>query len=293
MRSEGVLDELWRLLIAVAAHRRLHTLPGKEVGLRLSADGSGSLRTLDAADPGAWLVRRGEGGFEAGAALAGEAREFAALYLPLLAASPARPVVVAHLGQSVDNCIATASGDSRFVTGHEDFVHMHRLRALADAIVIGGGTVAADDPTLTTRLVPGPSPVRVVLDPGGRLSGELGVFEDGLAPTLHLTDELSPRAVLERLRARGLCAVFVEGGGVTVTRWIEAGVVDRLQVTIAPVLIGRGRPGLSLPGAASMGECLRPDCRLYRLGRDILWDFDLGKAAAEREAESHPVRLDP
>ena len=288
-----MLDELWQLLVAVAARRRLRTLPAGDVGLRFAGDGSGALRALDAADPDAWLVRRDAGGVEAGAALAGEVREFAELYLPLLAASPERPVVLAHLGQSVDNCIATASGDSRFVTGHEDFVHMHRLRALADAIVVGGGTVAADDPTLTTRLVPGPSPVRVVLDPGGRLSGGLGVFEDGLAPTLHLTDELSPRAVLEWLSARGLSAVFVEGGGVTVTRWIEAGVVDRLQVTIAPVLIGRGRPGLSLPGAASMGESLRPDCRLYRLGRDVLWDFDLRTAAAEREAETCPVRLDP
>lgn len=285
MRDGETLEELWTLLLAIAARRRGGSLPDGPVGMHRDGE-------LDAADERAWLIRHAEGTFAAGTALSGEGREFVELYLPLLSASAERPFVLAHLGQSVDNCIATASGDSHTVTGHEDFVHMHRLRALSDAIVIGGGTVAADDPTLTTRLVLGPSPVRVVLDPGARLPAERGVFRDGLAPTLHLTDALSPPAVLERLRARGLHAVFVEGGGVTVTRWIEAGVVDRLQVTLAPVLIGRGRAGLALPGAASMADSLRPDARIYRLGQDILWDFDLRTAARPpRGEETHPVRL--
>ena len=184
-------------------------------------------------------------------ALGAPAREFAELYLPLLSASAERPFVLAHLGQSVDNCIATSSGDSHVVTGRADFVHMHRLRALSDAIVVGGGTVAADDPTLTTRLVPGPSPVRVVLDPGARLPAERGVFRDGLAPTLHLTDALSPIAVLEHLHRRGLHAVFVEGGGVTITRWVEAG---GGRSSAADARAGADRAGASGARAAGGGE---------------------------------------
>ena len=66
------------------------------------------------------------------------------LYLPLVNASPARPITVGHLGQSLDGFIATPSGDSQFVTGEENLVHLHRMRALCDAVVVGAGTVAAD-----------------------------------------------------------------------------------------------------------------------------------------------------
>lgn len=223
--------------------------------------------------------------------------------LALLAARPGHAVVVAHLGQSIDACIATRSGHSTVVTGPEDFEHMHRLRALADAIVVGGGTVAADDPELTTRSVEGPDPVRVVIDPDARLDARHGVFSDGRSATLHIIGDdrsvpddarLSPGyevlrvarndsggidlpALLDSLVARGLCAIFVEGGGVTVTRWLEAGLLDRLQIAVAPVIIGAGRPGLQLPSALTMADSLRPPCTLHRLGDDVLWDFDLSQ----------------
>ena len=91
---------------------------------------------------------------------------------------------IAHLGQSLDGYIATASGDSYYVTGPDNVRHLHRLRALADAIVVGAGTVARDDPQLTVRHVEGPNPVRVVLDPAARLDARRRVFSDGAAPTL-------------------------------------------------------------------------------------------------------------
>src|SRR5437016_715601 len=90
------------------------------------------------------------------------------LYLPICSATRARPITVGHLGQSLDGFIATHAGESQWVTGQENILHMHRLRALCDAVVVGAGTVAADDPELTTRLVPGPNPLRVVIDPARR-----------------------------------------------------------------------------------------------------------------------------
>ena len=89
------------------------------------------------------------------------------LYLPICSATGARPITVGHLGQSLDGFIATHAGESQFVTGEENILHLHRMRALCDAVVVGAGTVAADDPQLTTRHVSGPSPLRVVLDPTG------------------------------------------------------------------------------------------------------------------------------
>ena len=79
-----------------------------------------------------------------------------------------------YVASSLDGFIATPGGDSRFVTGPDNILHLHRMRALSDAVVVGAQTVAADDPRLTTRMVPGDSPVRVVLDPRRRLSARLG-----------------------------------------------------------------------------------------------------------------------
>ena len=76
-------------------------------------------------------------------------------------------MVVAHLGQSLDGRVATVTGSSRFVTGPEDVRHTHRLRALFDAVLVGARTACIDNPRLTTRLVPGRQPARVIVDPNG------------------------------------------------------------------------------------------------------------------------------
>ncbi|MFP5378643.1 MAG: RibD family protein [Vicinamibacteria bacterium] len=233
------------------------------------------------------------------------------LYLPLCSATPSRPLVLGHLGQSLDGFIATPSGESRFVTGPENMVHMHRLRALADAVVVGAGTVAADDPQLTTRLVPGDSPLRVIFDPDRRLSASARVFTDGGTRTLYVTadgtDEPPPGAaeaitlthrsggaamteLIAALRARGCTRIFVEGGGVTVSALVEAGLLDRLQVTVAPVLIGEGRPGIRLAAPERLSECRRPACRVFQMGRDVLFDCDL-RAAPDADAAAPAAPL--
>ena len=79
-------------------------------------------------------------------------------------------VVVGQFGQSIDARIATASGHSHYINGAEGLAHLHRLRALVDAVVVGVGTALADDPQLTVRRVAGPNPARVVIDPNGRLA---------------------------------------------------------------------------------------------------------------------------
>ena len=86
---------------------------------------------------------------------------------------------------------------------------------------------------------------------------------------------LCPRAVLECLAARGLRRVFIEGGGVTVSRFLAAGCLHRLQITVAPLIIGSGRPSITLPEIEQLGACLRPEVRRHMLGPDVLFDCRL------------------
>lgn len=226
------------------------------------------------------------------------------LYLPLCTTRAGRPVTIAHLGQSLDGNIATASGDSYYVTGDDNVRHLHRLRALSAAVVVGAGTVARDDPQLTVRHVEGANPLRVVLDPHARLDARRRVFTDGAAPTLVVHAEgvakhapgdaevvnvpvkngrLELEVLLAKLHARGCWSVFVEGGGATVSAFLEAGLLDRLHVAIAPLITGQGRPGLTLTARDKIAECLRPAHRVFTMGGDVLFDCDL-RAAAPSEA---------
>ncbi len=222
-------------------------------------------------------------------------RQLLALYGPMVERTHGEPIVVAHLGQSLDGRIATINGASHYITGDADLDHNHRMRALSDAIVVGAGTVRHDDPSLTVRRVRGDSPVRVVLDTERSLGVDFKVFGPNGPPTLLCSapdkvgdgrhgqaevigvrrspkDGLDVAALLDALASRGLTAVFVEGGGTTVSRFLLANALDRLQITIAPLILGTGRPGLSLPEIAHPSDGLRPVTRQFQLGSDVLFD---------------------
>ena len=220
------------------------------------------------------------------------------IYLPYAATGTA-PTVLAQIGQSLDGYIATESGHSHYVTGNAGLDHLHRLRALSDVVVVGAGTVVADDPRLTVRRVEGRNPARAVIDTGGRVPSDRQMFRDGAAPTLVLTTDnppaggtlpdgvetvavagddgsLPPGAILDALSARGLCRILVEGGGITISRFLQAGVLDRLHVCVAPLIIGSGRPAFTLPPVVRLDDALRFKCRHHRMGDDMLFDLDLG-----------------
>jgi diaminohydroxyphosphoribosylaminopyrimidine deaminase / 5-amino-6-(5-phosphoribosylamino)uracil reductase len=263
-------------------------------------------RAAFAARPGAKLISvpldggslsvSADGGWRASSPLPDDVAVQLDLYLPYCLSHPGG-LVVAHIGQSLDGRIATENGDSRWITGEADLLHCHRMRALADAVLVGAQTVRADDPQLTVRRCAGDNPYRVVIDPELSLTGRHGVFRDRAAPTLVIAARehgdrqgeahgceilgvprvggtLDVSAIRTALDDRGLSIVFVEGGGITISHFLEAGCIHRLQITVAPVIIGSGRPGVAFPGESALERALRPRVRRFDLGSDTLFDCD-------------------
>ena len=173
-----------------------------------------------------------------------------------------RPFVVLKLAATLDGRTAAADGTSRWITGPAARADVHRLRAESDAVLVGAGTVRADDPELTVRDADGPDPLRVVL--GSAPAGAR------VHPCLELSGDLGE--VLEVLGAKGVLQLLVEGGPTVAGAFHRAGLVDRCVVYLAPVLLGGddGRPLLAGPGAATIAEAWRGRLRsVEQLGDDV------------------------
>jgi riboflavin-specific deaminase-like protein len=295
------VEEAWQLLLALRRWVDEGTLQTDGLlGLTLA---SGLWRSDDPTYAELVIdLARGET-LPSGRPLAASTAELLTLHLAHALRGRRQGHAVAILGQSLDGFIATRGGDSRYINGEASLVHLHRLRALSDAVVIGVGTALADAPRLTTRHVPGPHAVRVVIDPRGRLPPDSGLLHDGAAPTLvvrqaeagpserplsvqatalHLPARggaIDPAGLLATLAARGLTRVLVEGGGCTVARFLEAGLLDRLQLAVSPLILGGGRPALPVSPAERLDQALRPPCRCQRMGEDMLFELQLERRA--------------
>lgn len=210
-----------------------------------------------------------------------------------------RPLVTLKLAASLDGRIATASGESRWITGADSRRFVHRLRAEHDAILVGAATVIRDDPELTCRLRGGRNPLRVVLDGRLRLPLNARVLAGtDTAATLVVTSRtasaakvrrieqrgaevlrlpatagaISMKRLLRALGRRGTTSILVEGGATTAAAAVAAGVVDRLLIFYAPTLIGGdGKPMLGPLGVRRLAQAVRlQPPRLTRFARDVL-----------------------
>lgn len=214
------------------------------------------------------------------------------------------PFVVAQLGQALDGRIATPTGESRWINRDAALDHLHALRAAVDAVVVGIGTVVADNPRLNVRRVTLASgqrqPARIVIDPSGRLPESANVLaKDGakcFAITAHdctktlpceqirvdcCDGSLCPKAMVSALFERGYKRLLIEGGAMTVSSFIEAKAVDRLHVLVAPMIIGSGKNGLNLAPIDKLEKALRPPTNVYVLpDGDVLFDCDLAATRA-------------
>jgi diaminohydroxyphosphoribosylaminopyrimidine deaminase/5-amino-6-(5-phosphoribosylamino)uracil reductase len=210
--------------------------------------------------------------------------------------------VTLKLATSLDGRIATAGGESRWITGPEARVQTHRMRIECGAVMIGAGTARADDPELTARGDPAPKrqPLRIVIDSGFALPLDsrliatlkeaplLVIGAEGADPSLQIALEAAGAetamvppadagvdltAVLEVLKARGNRRVLVEGGGRLAASLIKADLVDRLEWMRAPILLGEeGVPAIGPLALKRLSEA--PALRrvaLRELGPD-LWE---------------------
>jgi diaminohydroxyphosphoribosylaminopyrimidine deaminase / 5-amino-6-(5-phosphoribosylamino)uracil reductase len=176
-----------------------------------------------------------------------------------------QPFVVLKLAMTLDGRIAAPDGTSTWITGEEARRDVHHLRAECDAIVVGAGTVRADDPSLTVRMVEGRDPTRYVLGRSGHV-GESAKVQ----PCVEMQGELTE--VLDELGRRGHLQLLVEGGASVAGAFHRAGLVDQYYVYIAPALLG-GDDGLPLfagAGAPTMSDLWRGSfSSVTQLGADI------------------------
>jgi diaminohydroxyphosphoribosylaminopyrimidine deaminase / 5-amino-6-(5-phosphoribosylamino)uracil reductase len=196
-----------------------------------------------------------------------------------------RPLVTLKMAASLDGFVATAGGDSKWISGEQSRALVHRWRADADAIAVGIGTALADDPLLTARDVQAVrQPARVVFDTDARLPSDSQLVRSvGEAPLLVVIGpaaDLERAAALERAGAelvvaagrdradrvaaaltelgrRGITSLLLEGGPVLAGAFAAAGELDELRLFVAPLLLGGGRPPLEGEGAEAVGEALR------------------------------------
>jgi len=233
--------------------------------------------------------------WESKLAFSQEVKQLLDLYLPLCV-EPS--LVVAHLGQSLDGRIATHNGVSQFITGEENLLHTHRMRALFDAVIVGAHTAQHDNPRLTTRRAQGPHPTRVLIDPRCRIPSQSHLFSDNQAPTFvlcvpehcpksshatqlryipvfHTKGVFAANDILTALKEEGLQRIFLEGGGFTISQFLHAQCLDRLHICVAPMILGSGRPSITLPEISCLTESHTFDVQHFQSGKDVLFDCKL------------------
>jgi len=221
------------------------------------------------------------------------------------AVTTGRPLVTLKAAVSLDGKVAAAGGDARWISSLESRRMAHRLRATADAVMVGAGTVRRDDPQLTVRLTEGRDPVRVIVSSDGDLPPQAKLVTTARrTPTIVLAErfvagarrELEERGVealemgagglrvgLCLLAERGLLDVLCEGGPGLAGALLSEGLVDRLVLFVAPLLVGRGAPDLvAAPAPHAIAQALRLTNVTWELsGDDLLLRADVPLAARD------------
>lgn len=211
------------------------------------------------------------------------------------------PFVTVKYAQSLDGRIATSRGASRWISSEASRKYAHRLRAQHDAIMVGIGTVLADDPQLTVRLVKGRNPLRIVLDSRLRIplnaqvlqeegktlivtteenaQEKIGVLKQGKEVLVAQRDQegrVALQSLMKQLAERGISSLLVEGGKEVITSLLKERLVNRMVVITAPLIVGTGVEGIGDLGITDLGRAIKPtSCEIQRRSGDVIFDLRL------------------
>jgi riboflavin-specific deaminase-like protein len=212
------------------------------------------------------------------------------------------PFITIKYAQSLDGRIATLQGNSRWISSESARKLTHRLRAQHDAIMVGRGTVLADDPLLTVRLAKGKNPLRICLDSKLRIPLDAQVLQDDEQTLIITTDEhekdkiekirrlgkevlvnqkgadgrISLRPLMKELAERGIASILVEGGAEVITALLKGGLVKRMVVITAPLIVGKGIEAIGDLGIIDLAKAIRPSsCEIKRIDKDVVFDMRL------------------
>ena len=214
------------------------------------------------------------------------------IFLPIIFNQTKSPYIIGHLAQSLDGFIATNSGESRYISCKQNIEHIHRIRAISDVILVGSKTIILDNPRLTTRLVKGNNPMRLILDPRNKLKGTEKVFKNSdknsfsvIGVNQKRTDKNTFRLPMSRNKFKlndliGLFEklnkkiIFIEGGGYTISGFYKNNLLNRLHLCLSPTVIGQGKNSFLIETKKSIKDFQNHNIKYYKMGKDILCDIE-------------------
>lgn len=198
------------------------------------------------------------------------------------------PFVVVHQAQTIDGKVATESGQSKWIGNSANLTHSHRIRALCDAILVGGNTYRIDHPQLTVRHVPGENPIKLILT---KSLDELDLPNEGKfivcsstdlsqhiknknVETIHILtskQQIDTKNLLRELKSRQIRSILVEGGPQTIRCFVEDQTISRIEFHLAPILFGSGKNGIQLAPISEVSEAKKLHSVTYhQMGDSIM-----------------------
>lgn len=208
-----------------------------------------------------------------------------------------RAYCVSHYAQSLDGKIATAEGNSKWISDQENLTHCHRMRALCDGILIGMNTLRNDKPQLNVRYVKGDSPVKIVV---GNSSCSFSSLVQNKERVFYFTSRatsntqnieqvnlpatvIAPVFILESLYKMGIQSVLIEGGSQTCSSFLEYNTIDEIQLYLSPFIFGSGLPTFSLPKINQVSEAVAfAKHEFIPMGKGILFKGEVDKTQQRR-----------
>ena len=214
-------------------------------------------------------------------------------YLQIIFNKSKYPYIFGHLAQTLDGYIATESGESRYISSIDNLEHLHMLRAISDVVLVGSNTVKFDNPKLTTRLVKGPNPMRVVIDKNDTIKNSCNLLKNKDRKGFKIvSDKLKPNGknmfslplkkdefrivdIVSLLKNLGNKIIFIEGGGGLISHFYRKKFLNRLHLCISPILIGRGINSFIIDKDVKINEAKIKKISYIKMGKDILCNIKL------------------